>query len=96
MLLKAAYKQLPPKYKANEHHVSIQPRHNFGGSGEGRTFFKVLQKWGWERVLLYPAYAIQVPGGGHLGIFSVGMYRPGLQIVTPFKKIISPKIDTPF
>ena len=23
-------------------------------------------------------------GGGHLGIFWVGMYRPGLQIGTPF------------
>ena len=24
------------------------------------------------------------PGGGHLGIFCVGMCRPGLQIGTPF------------
>ena len=37
------------------------------------------------------------PGeGGHLGIFWVGMCRPRLQIGTPFKKKISPKIDTPF
>ena len=33
---------------------------------------------------------------GHLGIFWVGMCRPGLQIGTPFLKKISPKIDTPF
>ena len=25
-----------------------------------------------------------LPGGGHLGIFQVGMCRPGLQIGTPF------------
>ena len=35
-------------------------------------------------------------GGGHLGIFWVGMCRPGLQIGTPFWKKIFPKIDTPF
>ena len=34
-------------------------------------------------------------GGGHLGIFGVGMCRPGLQIGICSKKI-SPKIDTPF
>ena len=35
--------------------------------------------------------------GEHLGIFWVGMFRPGLQIGTPFlKKKFSPKIDTPF
>ena len=32
-------------------------------------------------------------GGGHLGIFWVGMCRPGLH---PVLKKISPKIDTPF
>ena len=26
------------------------------------------------------------PGGGHMGIFWVGMCRPGLQIGTPFQK----------
>ena len=34
--------------------------------------------------------------GGHLGIFWVGMYRPGLQIGTLFEKKFPPKTDTPF
>ena len=50
--------------------------------------------------------AVQVPGGGHLGIFLVGMCHPGLQIGTfVLKKIalkliprftIHPRTDTPF
>ena len=36
----------------------------------------------------YQVYAFQPPGlqtrGGHLGIFQVGMCRPGLQNGTPF------------
>ena len=31
-----------------------------------------------------PSVALGTPGGGHLGIFWVGMCRPGLQIGTPF------------
>ena len=33
-----------------------------------------------------PGACIFPRGGGHLGIFWVGMCRPGLQIGTPFKK----------
>ena len=35
-------------------------------------------------------------GGGHLGIFWVGMCRPGLQDWHPVLKKIPPKMDTLF
>ena len=37
------------------------------------------------KLYLFANHPVVPPrGGGHLGIFWVGMCRPGLQIVTPF------------
>ena len=48
-----------------------------------------------ENRALWLAMSFALSPGGHLGIFWVGICRPGLQFGTPLKTI-SPKIDTPF
>ena len=49
-----------------------------------------------RRLIFHPAVLDPGGGGGHLGIFWVGMCRPGLQDWHSVLKKIPPKMDTLF
>ena len=61
-------------FKSNVTTIKIKCSHNFPRP-YGLVWKLPTQAWSKAKVL---------PSGGHLGIFRVVMYRPGLQIGTPF------------